>query len=404
MNGLMTSRFILIYLILMIYLIILPNHFPHYVFAASPSFGYQEVRDPFRDIIDVKCLKDVKAIDVNNCQHTNEGNQSTDIVATDYFSDGRLLNATLWLFSHIKESSRNSINNHEETNYGMFIDADSNQKTGWQGIDYQVEDSRKDGRWYRTFYEFSSLSSPRILEQKNYTEQFYNKNGKYVTLYADLHAMGSPAKYRVMFYAEEVLSNTAGAILFWKDDFTNWIDIPRPDVSLLATPSHIVLRPGQQDSFGIQLTSNTSLVPQVSNFMVKENTNNVQLHFVTNPLYTSSSNEPAYLEVTIPEDAKIGTYNIPIVANVTQTSTIPNIFGFKNLVLNTAYEFDNVNLPITVVKRMNIGEELAEFNKTWVEPLSGIYTFIGGFFTGGLAQWIYRRTSRKQDDKCNKKE
>lgn len=105
-----------------------------------------------------------KDVDNNKCVHAHEGNQSTDIIAVDFFSNGRFLNATIWLVSPIAESSSSANNNnHEETNYGMFIDADSNQKTGWQGIDYQVENSRKDGKWERTLYELSSIGQERIL-------------------------------------------------------------------------------------------------------------------------------------------------------------------------------------------------------------------------------------------------
>jgi hypothetical protein len=169
-----------------------------------------------------------------------------------------------------------------------------------------VENSRKDGKWNRTLYEFSSIGQQRILnETKNYTAHFYEKNNNYVTLYADLSAMGSPDKYRVMFYAEE-LKGTTNNPIFWVDDYTSWIDIPRPQFSLLTMPSHIVLRPGEGDSYGIQLTSNTTLVPQVSNFTVKENTSNMQLKFITNPSYNSySSNKPESLDVRIPEDANI---------------------------------------------------------------------------------------------------
>ena len=150
---------------------------------------------------------------------------------------------------------------------------------------------------------FSSVGETRILnETKNYRTHFYEKNGKYVTLYADLNAMGSPNKYRVMFYAEELKGSTNNPI-FWVDDYTSWIDIPRPQFSLLTTPSHIVLRPGEEDSYGIQL--NATLVPQVSNFTVKENTNNMQLKFITNRLYNSnSSSEPESLDIKIPGRCK----------------------------------------------------------------------------------------------------
>jgi hypothetical protein len=64
-----------------------------------------------------------------------------------------------------------------------------NPKTGWQGIDYQVEDSRKNGTWTRTFYEYSSVGDSKTLKvQKNYEKShtFYEK--KYMTLFTNLGA------------------------------------------------------------------------------------------------------------------------------------------------------------------------------------------------------------------------
>src|SRR6478609_1567291 len=107
-EGVMISEYILIFVLLIITLMLFsPSLLPCYVFAAaSPSFVHQEIRDPFRDIIDIKCLKDLpKGIDANKCEHTHEGNQSTDIIAVDYFSNGRFLNATIWLVSNINESA-----------------------------------------------------------------------------------------------------------------------------------------------------------------------------------------------------------------------------------------------------------------------------------------------------------
>jgi len=391
------SKYDLFFLLFLV-IILLPNLSSRFSFGVSPSFGHQEVRDPFRDLIDMKCSKAVpKDVDMIKCAHAHRGNQSTDILAVDFFSNGRFLNATIWLVSPIEENK--AVNDTEETNYGMFIDADSNQKTGWQGIDYQVENHHKNGKWNKTLYEFSSIGKQRILnETNNYTTSFYQKNNNYVTLYADLNAIGSPDKYKVMFYAEE-LKGTVNAPILWIDDFTSWIDIPRPQFTLLTTPSNIVLRPGQEDSYGIQLLSNTTFIPKVSDFKADENTSNVNLRFITPKINSSAStNEPESLDIKIPEAAQIGIYNVPIIANVTQTSTIPNIFGFNNMPLNIAYEFDKLNIPVTVIKKMSIEEQLADFNKTWIAPLSGIYTFLGGLLTGGAAQSLYKRLKKKQNE------
>ena len=48
----------------------------------------------------------------------------TDITSVDYFSDGKTLNATLWLLFPFKE-----VPPMHEVDYGMFIDTNFNSKT-----------------------------------------------------------------------------------------------------------------------------------------------------------------------------------------------------------------------------------------------------------------------------------
>lgn len=55
----------------------------------------------------------------------------TDILAVDYISNGKTLNATFWLASGFKNSSTAIYNQpYRKITYGMLIDADSNTKTG----------------------------------------------------------------------------------------------------------------------------------------------------------------------------------------------------------------------------------------------------------------------------------
>ena len=53
---------------------------------------------------------------------TNIGDKVTDIQVVNYYSDGRFLNATLWLgkFNKLGPSDR-------RLNYGMYIDSDFNK-------------------------------------------------------------------------------------------------------------------------------------------------------------------------------------------------------------------------------------------------------------------------------------
>jgi hypothetical protein len=139
-------KYVILYLLLFT-IVILLYQLPLYkkTFAESPSFGYQEIRDELFDIIDMNtCVRSSQEISANKCTFTSPETQSIDIVAVDYFDNQKILNATIWLISKPKENTSDSDN---ISNYGMFIDADSNQKTGWQGIDYQVEVSENNGKF-----------------------------------------------------------------------------------------------------------------------------------------------------------------------------------------------------------------------------------------------------------------
>ena len=91
---------------------------------ASPSFPRQEIEDPSSDWIDLKTQSS-----------TDEGGETlSDILRVNYFSNGKTLNATIWLkFPFSPEPAS------DELTYGMLIDADANERTGVRGVDYVIE-------------------------------------------------------------------------------------------------------------------------------------------------------------------------------------------------------------------------------------------------------------------------
>ena len=100
---------------------------------------------------------------------------SIDIQSATYSSDGRFLNATLWLSGFRKAPPR------EEVVYGMLVDADLKNNTGNQGIDYQIEIQWNNATrtWTRVFNEFSSGGNQRSLEKpQNITDFFGEKKNE----------------------------------------------------------------------------------------------------------------------------------------------------------------------------------------------------------------------------------
>lgn len=91
----------------------------HKTMALSPSFELQEIINQNHHWVQTYGNSDAHL-------KTNY----TDILAVDYISNRKNLNATLWLASGFKNSSISTYNQPDrKIAYGMLIDADSNTKT-----------------------------------------------------------------------------------------------------------------------------------------------------------------------------------------------------------------------------------------------------------------------------------
>ena len=173
-----------------------------------------------------------------------DGERSTDIWAVDYYSDRKTLNATMWLFYPFKDKPDLKYNH---VNYGMLIDADFDNDTGYDGIDYKLEIGwdNHTKNWDKTLTAWSPTKEERtIYVIHNYTG-FYEKpsNSKtakrYVLLSMDLNSILYPNKYKVTFYAETERNGISVT------DFTRWVAIPPLQIALTTSPTSLVLRPNK---------------------------------------------------------------------------------------------------------------------------------------------------------------
>ena len=146
------------------------------VASSSPTLVREEVTDPPNDWWDYTLRQEYVGEPIAN-----------DLAAVSYFSDGQVLNATLFLHEQFVPEPSSF-----RPGYGALINVDSNSKTGWQGWDYMMRigwDNRTK-EWTYELQERSSVNVVRVLEQipnekvKNYTDFFpeikYGKYGKYV--------------------------------------------------------------------------------------------------------------------------------------------------------------------------------------------------------------------------------
>ncbi len=98
----------------------------HKVNASSPSFELQQLIN-----------ENHRWIQTYGNSDAHLKSNYTDILAVDYISNGKTLNATFWLISGFDNSSDSIYNQpFRKITYGMLIDVDSNTKTGYNGADY----------------------------------------------------------------------------------------------------------------------------------------------------------------------------------------------------------------------------------------------------------------------------
>jgi hypothetical protein len=132
--------------------------------AESPSFDLQELTNENHHWVQTYG---------NSDEHLKSS--YTDILAVDYFSDGKILNSTIWLASDFANSSfaLNSTNDNQSPRkfgYGILIDSDSNTKTGYNGYDFDYYVELVAGKASGYLYQLSSTGGFRLVgSQINFT-------------------------------------------------------------------------------------------------------------------------------------------------------------------------------------------------------------------------------------------
>jgi hypothetical protein len=154
---------------------------------------------------------------------------------------------------------------HEIT-FTMAIDIDSVHDAGtdYRTIYSKVPYNVWTGNWTRQVQEISAYDDARVLEEtNNYT--IFDKNSqeiKYILFSFDLEKINLPQRYKAVFYITDYFIRDRSFCRMI--DTTNWVIIPLPEFSMLASPSSIVLRPGEEKDVELQIKGNTDLQSEAS--------------------------------------------------------------------------------------------------------------------------------------------
>lgn len=387
-------------------------------FSSSPSFQRQELT-----------LDSGSWFDMFSGKSTRNGANYIDIQSVSYFSNGMYLNATLWLANFTVNP-----NDYESVNYGMYLDADSNNRTGLSGIDYKVEISwdNENRTWTRIFEEWSSNGGSKTLSKEENVTDFFKKDASYVTLSADLDSLLSPNNYRILFYAEGI--DYLKIPFSWIIDSTNWISIPDPELVFVVSPNPIELTQGGQSIVEVRINSSSAdqLALNINPNVTENNTNSRLITMRLDPeklVIPPFGVASTHMRVSISPDTQPTDYMIIMRANITTLNTPPFVEPgstqsetqnsttnnyqdisisssqfprarafFLNEFLSKAIS-DQPIFKSSVfslhVKEWKFDEQLNSFVNQWITPLAAIPTTIASF-AGGILGWIYGRRQQKR--------
>ena len=231
-------------------------------YAFSPSFDKREIHDSQLDWINMKTK-----------QYTSQGEQSTDILAVDYYSNGRTLDATLWLYFPFNDAPTK----YSSVNYGMLIDSDFDKTTGYDGIDYQLEIgwNNTTKMWNKKLEQWSPNGDQRTLSIIRNYSGFFEKEKNYVVLpFKYSGSLLYPNKYKVIFYAE--IKDKNDTLI---TDVTRWASIPPLQLTISTSPTNLVLTPGEQKIIEVKVNSSKGYEPIVNLSATTLGNNNLHFNF-----------------------------------------------------------------------------------------------------------------------------
>jgi len=320
----------------------------------------------------------------------------TDILAVNYISNGKSLNATFWLASGFKNSSLSTYNQPgRKIAYGMLIDVDSNTKTGYNGADYDYYVESAAGKLSAYLYQLSSTGGYRLVGSKiNYSQPFVDPNVALgsVNLQLDLSSIDYPRKYDLLFYtAESFKSNEVR-------QFTNWVNIPPPRLQITTSPSNILIRQGEEQLIPARIKSTSGFSNDVINVTVDGSSNS---NYDTESGFNSSQVtvqriQPPLFRVSVPQQTSLGTYTIPLYVTIREPSVATRAeVEISKKYPTVGYLTQPINLTITVIPPMTIGDQFRDF---WVVYGSFIGISVGGC-VGAFATFLVNKRKKEHEIK-----
>jgi len=377
----------------------IPNLLFHGAFAASPAFDQLYLTDAQ--------LGKTDWVQTYGNDSTHLRSDYTNILAVDYVSNGKTLNATLWLKSNLENASTYS-QPFKKIRYGMLIAIESLPTTsGYNGANYNFYIEAINGKWSEYLYQLSATgSSALVVSKKNFTESYGGTTigPGYVKLRLDLNSIDNPSAYGLSFYtAESFKSNEVR-------DFTKWVAIPPPPIDILTHPRDIVIRQGETHLIPAEINT-PGLIENVTSITFDKSTD-----FSSSGLHVSTERiQPPLFKVEVSPQTTVGVYTIFMEASMLISITSPtgpttntthgtDIVDKVNGVVDPEFQVSQkyptigyinspANITIDVIPSLTFHEQLAAFWGTYGDFISILCAGAVGSFSSFFIDYV--KTKRK---------
>jgi hypothetical protein len=372
------------------------------VYSLSPSFSRQTIGDSVDDWSYMGPSK-IIPFDREQCIREEQKFNFPDLIAMDYFSDGKILNNTLWFTSEIKQPVSPAI-----TNFQILIDINSIYDTG-QDYLLKIEWDNLKQNWSRTLQDISPSSGSnniidfgefRVIENDESVSgmgSFFDKGKNYVELDVALDSISSPDQYNLVFMSSNSFYTPSGNFC-QVVDISDRVHVPPPDVQLSLSPNSVELYPEEEETIELSLKSSSKLESHVVLYSGTIS-NDTEIMISPDEVNVPSTGIAiSHVRVKASSEASPKISTIPIFGNMTFPTKLSNQLSGEianNSESASIYKYSN--LTINVLKPLTWSEQ---FNNYWEElgiPLSGLVSLITAIAAGLSSVLVYARRRKRTE-------
>jgi hypothetical protein len=383
-----------------------------FTFGISPSLPRQQ----FKDI-----TNDWEFYSLNNRTNCSaiKNIPSPDIEAITYLSDGKLLNATMWLDGPLNEGVDNSEGLLQMRGYLVGIIVISTFESDTFDYMFNLRSGPISSQWDPRAEEQSS-NDTRFLEwYPNWSFDHNSSNvlpglkGKgHVNLSLDLEKINFPNQYVLLFgtYFASLDPPLGGCIFV--DFADNAAYIPPPEFDISTSPNPVIMSPGEEKRINLTINSSIAAAPQLS--LSTSSPKGLSLNFDPGTQTMDAAGiTTSYLTAKVLQDASYDqTYTIPVMAEISFPrinfdigQEIPiNQMITENATISATIKPKPYYLTITVLSPLLAFEQnFTSFWNVWGPLVTLIVGVLGGGAAGLFFDKIRRSNGRKRNRKNNER-